>query len=296
MPKIPLPIFHIPDFESDRLDSSHFYYSGLKNHLAKHQFIQKPHKHDFYIIVVFTQGKGSHTIDFKSFTVEPGSVFFLSPGQVHSWDLSAESDGHILFFSADFYTAIFSRKRLNDYSLFTSSLEFPRLEINGSEAYEILYIFDKAHQETQNPTWASMDLLRNFTDTLLIYFYRHKGKKTSFSHEEKLVYDQFEKFEILVDNYFKKHREASFYAEKMKLSMKQLNGLCKKAVGKTISQLILDRVVLEAKRLLTHADLNISQVAYELEFDDPSYFTRLFKKKTRVTPEQFRRQLESHSA
>ena len=78
--------------------------------------------------------------------------------------------------------------------------------------------------------------------------------------------------------------------------MKQLNGFCKKSVGKTSSQLILDRVLLEAKRLLTHADLNISQIAYELEFDDASYFSRLFKKKVGVTPEQFRKQLESPSA
>ncbi|WP_192348056.1 AraC family transcriptional regulator [Algoriphagus sp. Y33] len=296
MPKSPLPILHIPDFESDRLDSSHFYYSGLRNHLSKHQFIQKPHKHDFYIIVVFTQGKGSHTIDFKTYPVEQGSAFFLSPGQVHSWKLSSDTDGHILFFSADFYSSVFPRIRLNRYGLFNSTLAFLKLEIQSSDEKEILCIFDKTYQETQNPTWATMDLLRNFTDTLLIYFYRYKGKRTSCSQEEKLVNDQFEKFEMLVDNYFKKHREASFYADKMKLSMKQLNGFCKKSVGKTSSQLILDRVLLEAKRLLTHADLNISQIAYELEFDDASYFSRLFKKKVGVTPEQFRKQLESPSA
>ncbi len=291
MPSNPLPIFHIPDFSSDSLDSSHFYYARLKNHLAIHKFIQKPHKHDFYIIAFFTQGTGSHTIDFKTFEVEPGSVFFLSPGQVHSWGLSSNTDGHILFFSTEFYTSTFSRKKLNDYALFNSILEFPTLEIDAKETKEISSIFTKIDQENCHPTFFTKDLLKNYIDILLILLYRYNGEKTSFSPEEKLVYNQFQELEILIDTHFKKHREASFYADQMSLSMKQLNSLSKKTVSKTSSQLILDRVILEAQRLLTHSDLNISEIAYELEFDDSSYFSRLFKKKTNITPEQFRRQL-----
>ena len=289
----PLPIFHIPDFSPDTLDSSHFYYAGLKNHLATHQFIQKPHKHDFYIIVIFTQGAGSHTIDFKTYDVEPGSVFFLSPGQVHSWELSSQTDGHILFFSTDFYTSTFSRKRLNDYSLFNSISAFPRLEIDVPESREILFFFDKIDQETKTPNWSTQNLLRNYIDTLLILLHRYNGSKTSFSREEKLIHTQFQQLELLIENDFKNHREASYYAAQMNLSMKQLNALCKNAVAKTSSQLVLDRVILEAKRLLTHSDLNISEIAYELEFEDASYFSRLFKKKTNLTPEHFRKQLDT---
>lgn len=291
MPKSPLPIFQIPDFGLDALDSSHFYYAGLKNHLATHKFIQKPHKHDFYILVVFTQGTGSHTIDFKTYDVEPGSVFYLSPGQVHSWELSPATDGHILFFSSDFYTATFTRKRLNTYSLFNSTSPFPKLEFDSAETSEILSFFEKIDQENNSPTWFTKDLLRNYIDTLLILMYRYKGRQTSFSTQEKLVHNQFQQLELLIEKDFKKHREASYYAEQMNLSLKQLNSLCKNAIAKTSSQLVMDRVILEAKRLLTHSDLSISQIAYELEFDDASYFSRLFKKKTNLTPEHFRRQL-----
>ncbi|WP_439487715.1 AraC family transcriptional regulator [Algoriphagus sp.] len=295
MPSSPLPIFHIPDFTPDTLDSSHFYYAGLKAHLATHKFIQRPHKHDFYIIVVFTQGKGSHTIDFKTYEVGSGSVFFLSPGQVHSWKLSTDSDGHILFFSADFYTATFSRKRLNEYSLFNSILEYPRMEIGSSQAKEIISFMEKINKENSQPDLFTKDLLRNYIDVLLLFFYRFKSSKASFSKREKLSHNQFQELELLIDTHFKKHREVSFYADQMNISMKQLNTISKHTVSKTSSQLILDRVILEAQRLLIHSELNISEIAYELEFEDASYFSRLFKKKTGDTPEQFRNKLESNS-
>lgn len=293
MPKSPLPIFHIPDFGPESLDSAHFYYAGLKSHLATHQFIQKPHKHDFYILVVFTQGTGSHTIDFQKYAVKSGSVFFLSPGQVHSWKLSPDTDGHIVFFSTDFYTSTFSRKRLISYSLFNSIVQFPVLEIGSFEAGEIIYFFEKIDQETKKPAYFTKELLKNYIDTLLILFYRFKGSKTSFTQQEKLVHDQFHELELLIEDHFKEHREASFYADRMSLSLKQLNSLCKNTVSKTSSQLILDRVILEAQRLLTHSNLNISEISYALEFEDSSYFSRLFKKKTAMTPEQFRKQLDN---
>lgn len=295
MPSSPLPIFHIPDFSPDTLDSSHFYYAQLKNHLATHKFIQKPHKHDFYIIVAFTQGKGSHTIDFKTFPVESGAVFFLSPGQVHSWKLSADSDGYILFFSADFYTAAFSRKRLNEYFLFNSIFAYPRLETDSAQTKEITSFFEKIDQENSQPTLFTKDLLRNYIDILLVLLYRFKVSKGSFSKQEKLIHNQFQELELLIDTHFKKHREASFYADQMSMSMKQLNTLCKNTVSKTSSQIILGRVILEAQRLLTHSDLNVSEIAYDLAFDDSSYFSRLFKKKTGYTPEQFRNKMTTNS-
>ena len=81
------------------------------------------------------------------------------------------------------------------------------------------------------------------------------------------------------------------YAGLMAITEKYLNELCKKTAGKTASELIHERIILEAKRLLLHSDLNNKEVAYFLSFDDPSHFSKFFKRKTGRTPSQFRKEL-----
>jgi AraC-like DNA-binding protein len=77
----------------------------------------------------------------------------------------------------------------------------------------------------------------------------------------------------------------------MNLSPSYLNSICKQTLGKTLTDLISDRIILEAKRLFSYTDLNVNQVASRLNFSDPSYFIRFFRKHTQLTPEQFKESL-----
>jgi AraC-like DNA-binding protein len=99
---------------------------------------------------------------------------------------------------------------------------------------------------------------------------------------------QLNRFELLVNKYFKEHKSQVFYAEKMSISLKQLSYLCKKAINKTPSKIILDRIILEAKRLVIHTNMSINAIADELNYNDNSYFIRFFKKSCDLTPEQYR--------
>lgn len=79
----------------------------MKGHLkSSHKHIEKPHRHDFYVTVLFTHGSGVHEIDFQSYDVQPGSLFFLSPGQIHSWELSDDTEGYIFFSHRNTITCI----------------------------------------------------------------------------------------------------------------------------------------------------------------------------------------------
>ena len=284
-----LPIYHIPDFESAGFDSTAFYYSKLGRHLEKHKFIQKPHKHDFYILMLVTAGSGTHSIDFKDYIVAPGTVFFLRPGQVHSWRLSADSEGHILFFSTQFYSFGFPAKNLSAFPFFASSSQPSNLNLQSGQSHEIDFYFSEIEQETGNSDRSKKEILRSFTEILLvkldrIYQITHELRQSSLPTE-----DRFKLLENAIEEQFRAHRHASFYANELNLSLKQLNRLTKTSVGKTISELLLDRVILESQRLLTYSDATVAEIAAQLGYDDPSYFTRLFRKKIGATPEAFRR-------
>lgn len=82
-----------------------------------------------------------------------------------------------------------------------------------------------------------------------------------------------------------------FYADHLSVTPNYLNTLCKKVTGKTVGKIIRNRIILEAKRLLVNSEYTISQIAYDLYFEDNSYFTKFFKANTGLSPIEFRKSL-----
>ncbi|MBN7809434.1 helix-turn-helix domain-containing protein [Algoriphagus sp. H41] len=289
MPKEPLPIYQIPDFETKRLDASTFYYSRLGRHLHTHRFIQRPHKHDFYILLLFTAGSGTHSIDVHSYPVEAGATFFLAPGEVHSWQLSEDSEGHILFFSSAFYSFGFPSKKLLQFPFFSSSERSHLLVLDPEDQAKIERLFEALELESESTSWAKKEMIRSQLEVLLIALGRAYQAIHGLGMDSHPVQDRSKLLEAAIESHFRSKHQPSFYADLLSLSLKQLNRLSKASSGKTLSQLILDRVILEAQRLLSYSDGTVAEIAGQLGFDDPSYFSRFFRKKTGNTPEQFRK-------
>jgi len=98
-------------------------------------------------------------------------------------------------------------------------------------------------------------------------------------------------FRRLIDQHYLSIKLPREYADLLYVTPNHLNALCQDLLGKTAGEVIRDRILLEAKRLLTNADMTVSQIAYDLNFQDNSYFNRFFKKYVGVTPDEFRKQL-----
>ncbi len=285
MSKTILPIYQINDFVSAIPDQPNYYYSTLVKHLEQHKFIQRPHKHDFYILVLFTSGSGTHTVDFKTYSVEPAKVFFLSPGQVHSWKLSPDSDGHILFFNPKFYLSVFPFKKLNSYIFLNPHLS-PYMKLAAEELMELQEFFTRIKEEYEMERVYHTDALLNYTDLLLISLLRAYPQRSQLSGSQ--LDSSFLRLQLIIEENFRNQREILFYSSQMNLTPKQLNSLTKKALGKTLSALIQDRIILEAQRMLVNSNLPVSAIADGLNYSDPSYFARFFRKKTQMSPEKFR--------
>lgn len=283
-----LPILHIDDFEPASRHSPDVYVQLFKEHVAQYPFTQTPHRHDFYLLVIFTKGQGTHTIDFVDYPIQPGSVFFMSPAQVHSWTYAEETDGYLFFFNPAFYLVDFPARKLFDFPLFHALATPPVVYLPATASAGVEEVFIRLHQEATGNDYRREDILRSYLNILLVKLSgfclaNHSSGRSSHAQS------QIRRLELLVEKHYLEHKPVRDYADMMALSEKQLYTICQTALGKPLQKIIQERLLLEARRLLVHTELSVAQVADQLNFLDHSYFNRFFRKETGVTPEQFRR-------
>lgn len=284
------PIYDIQNFNCNAVNSD-LYVNTFKNHLKEHSFIEKPHRHNFYLLVLFTNGTGIHEIDFDKYPIKKGSLFILQPGQIHNWSLSNDIDGYIVFYSQEIYNLYFGTKKIEDYLFYKSVKSNPEMYFEKNEFAEIEMYFKLMLSESESEKPKRNDKILNLLDSINIeisrkYLLDNNHKTAVYNHK----IDQFEK---LIDTHFKIEKSPSFYASKMNITLKHLNRICKTILNKTATELITERVILEAKRLLIDKNKAISQVADELNYENYSYFAKLFKKETNNSPSEFRKNLSS---
>ena len=285
-----LPVLCIEQFKNDKPYLPYFYIKKFDEHIRDYDFISKPHRHDFFFMVYFTQGSGTHTIDFVTYDIHPGDVFFMSPARVHSWELSSDIDGFVLFFSVDFYLKDFAHHKIFDFPFFNTTLYQPLLHLPESYLMFVTQTMQTMHDEFRLQAKRVDEVLQSYLNILLIQLSRLYQLQTTPSESLHLVH-QIRQLEVLIDTHYTTEKSVQAYADLMNLSVKQLNHICKMALNKSTSELIQERIVLEAKRLLVHSDWTVAQIGAHLQYFDNAYFTRFFKKMVGVTPEQFRKNI-----
>ncbi|WP_375446818.1 helix-turn-helix domain-containing protein [uncultured Fibrella sp.] len=283
-----LPILQLDDFERTHTHHPDVYVQLFAEHVAQYQFVRTPHRHDFYMLVLFTKGQGTHTIDFVDYPIQPGNAFFMSPAQVHNWTFSEDTDGYLIFFNPAFYLVDYPARKLSDLPLFHALATPPVVQLTDLESADIGGVFTLVHREYTGSGYHRDDVIRSYLNVLLVKlsgFCLASQPPQRSSH----VQSQIRQLERLVEKNFVAHKTVRDYADMMALSEKQLYSICQTALGKPLQKIIQERLVLEAKRLLVHTDLSVAQVADRLNFLDHSYFNRFFRKETGKTPDQFRR-------
>jgi AraC family transcriptional activator of pobA len=281
-----LPVYSIDKFESTH-EAHDFYANTFAKHLKHHHFVKSAHKHDFYLTVLFTQGTGTHEVDFVEYKVRPGAVFFLKPGQMHNWVFSNDIDGYIFFHTRDFYDLRYQYRHIKDFPFFSSLYNSPVVFTNAVVMKRIVPVFHEIVDEYKGARLMRSSRLCSLADLLYIELARlyMPGEETQGSNSGYM--QKFRRLEELIDLHFKEIKSPLEYAAMMSMTVKHLNRICKTTVNRTLSEIIMDRVVLEAKRMLVQPDRTVVEVAGELGMFDQSYFTRVFRKTTGETPTQF---------
>lgn len=254
----------------------------------------KPHVHTFYEIIWFQEEGGTHTVDFREYDVKKNSLFFLSPGQVHCFDGKTQHKGLLLKFCTDFMNEAHDGGLFIKYDVFNSFDAEPFCVVPDETAEILAELVQKMETEKKlTSSFAHMEMLRSLVRMFLIQVQRNCNKSDSFTVTDKNAsYRLFKNFRKTLEQQYRTLHTVGEYAACLNVSSKTLSNSVSACSGQTPLAFINDRIVLEAKRLLKFTDMMVKEIAYYLGFDDPSYFVKLFKRKTGYLPSEFREEYQ----
>jgi len=265
--------------------------SRFAPYLDHHKNLSAAHRHSFYHLVLFTQGAGTHTIDFEKFNVEPYQVYFMIPGQVHSWSFEGLTDGYIINFSASFFQPfLLNPAYAESFPFFGGDVKTSVITLPARLHENVRQLFERIILEAGRNDASGTDMIRVLMMQFFITVSRLSQEsmlKGPASYNQTLVHN----FQKLTGEHYTRLKLPKDYAEMLYITPNHLNAVCKDILGVSAGDVIRNRLVLEAKRLLTNPQLNINEIAFTLNFSDNSYFTKFFKKAEGKTPEQFRKQI-----
>ena len=253
------------------------------------QYIYKHPVHtlSYFDITIITGGSGSISIDGEQYRLSQGDIIFSKPGEIRGWDKSNLPKGYALIFEEDFLLSFF-----NDPSFIQHLSYFKRERISAQ--MNIIEIYTRIENliqhiiaEIENEQSKDRHILRALLYEMLMLLNREYSRK-HVSVGEKSQNRYIDSFTRLVGKDFKMYHDTSHYAGELCITPNYLNEIVQKHLGISPKCYIQNRIIQEAKVLLSYTDLSVSDVADQLNFENPSYFIRLFRKQTNLTPLQYR--------
>lgn len=274
-----VPIISIQSFRKGQLAGRD---ELLFNELHGERHIDKPHKHDFFVIILFDKASGIHNIDSKDYPIDDKEIHILFPGQMHKWQINDGTIGYQLMTERSFFEQFAPYFR---YS-FTNYQNHPVIKLSDEAFSKLMYEFNAIKEELKSEN--SLVHLINARAAVIAAIVSKEAEQIFTEFKVYQSNPRLAKFNMLIDEFYKEEKSVVFYAEKLHISANYLNILCKKHLKVSATQLIQQRIIIEAKRLLKSGDLSIKEIAFDLGFTDHAYFSNFFKAQTNITPSEFR--------
>lgn len=230
-------------------------------------------------------------VDLAEYSVKQPSLFFVSPNQHLYIKKLGKEEGHFIFYNRDFYCIqIHDEEVACNGLLFSNIYNMPMVELDNGEIPFFSYIFGQMGDEFGLNDTSLEEMLRTYLKQLFIKSARLWKKQNLDKEltEQNSDLEFFRKFTLLVDEHYKEKHHVADYAELLFMAPKTISHKFKRLNLPQPNDVIKNRILLEAKRLLVHTNLTAKEVGYELGYEDPAYFSRLFVQKSGETPSAFR--------
>jgi AraC family transcriptional activator of pobA len=270
--------------------------NGLLNRASFETLNTKPVVYNFYSICIKKNFTGKVKYGQTYYDHDAGVLCFFAPGQVTTTEISDDHDavGDWLIFHADLLRSYPLFNKIKEYSFFSYAIN-EALHLSTKEEQMIEKIWSDIKQEYQsNIDTFSQDVIVSHIDLLLNYCNRFYNRQ--FITRKKVNNDILSKFEACLNEYFtgdkKSHKglpEVQYFSDQLFVSAQYLSDLLKSLTGLTTQQHIHNRIIELAKNILLQTNLSVAEIAYEFGFGYPQSFNKLFKNKTGMSPNEFRK-------
>ena len=247
------------------------------------------HNHDFEELIIGIDGILEHFIDFKSEILTSPFASFVTKGKIHRVkpDLkNGKFNIWVIEFQSDFIPE-------TTFQLYSYYHDHANIQMSEGQSFDrMVTMCEMMFGESQQaiPDYAVIRLLLSTLFTMI----ESERKKTDinknhFDTTQNITFKNFLK--ILEDNFYRAEG-VDFYAEKLFMSSRNLNIICQNILHKSVSEIVETRKLIEAKNLLISTNKTISEIGFELGYNEKSYFTNVFKKKSGQTPSEFREEMK----
>ena len=253
-------------------------------------YFKKQKGYSYFSMLLITEGSGKFKADLSEYAFQKDSLMCFTIYQPFVINAEGEFKGILINFHPDFFCIHKHKEEVAcNGVLFNNIYESPLLSLLPIEMDELLEIVLKLKQEMKNPALAQYELLVAYLKIFLINASRLKVEKQPVD-ESKYGKEPFilKTLKDAIEEHYRTKHSPGEYADLLNISTKALNRLSKTHFNRTLSSLIAERLIMEAKRELYLTSKPVKSIAYELGFQDEFYFSRFFKNNAEVSPQLFR--------
>ena len=269
--------------ECEVIDLEHFCANNRK-------IILKPHRTNFNQLFYFHKAKGIHTVDFEDITLADNSLLFAPKDTVHRFDDKAEVSGVLLLFTDSFFCSNSQDSILLRNCVLHSNITQSTLIHIPEQNTVFDNVFGQIYREFDNEKDSvQADILMNYIRLLLLHFIREQISLPVFRNQsDNQDFELVRAFEYMLEQHYNSSPQVAYYCQSLNVTEKRLQTATRNILDRSPKEIIKDRIVLEAKRLLVYSSDSVKEISFRLGFDEPTNFTKFFKKSTGKSPMDFR--------
>ncbi|MEP0212825.1 MAG: AraC family transcriptional regulator [Cellulophaga sp.] len=250
-----------------------------------------PSREESHTIIFVTKGSFKTKIGFKEYIITPNNIVILQAGAVFSTEqVSKNVKGFTCHFHPNILIGKFGNRSLVSDFEFLNNGNYPIININKQSRSEIINILERLVTEFKSNTKPNSDIIHSYIYTLLTELKILYG--LSNFQPQNASFQITSRFRMLANQKVKENLKVADFARMMNISPNHLNKSVKVSTLKSASEILEEIKLIEVKYLLYQSTLSISEISYEMGYLDPSYFTRFFKKREKISPTEFRKMIE----